>query len=54
MLKNIGLVVMGVILILSFSMRGFNRACPKEIKTPYMDNGCVVQSTPNGNVKTCG
>jgi hypothetical protein len=51
MIKNIGLVILGVVLVLSFTMRNANRECPK---TPYMDNGCVIQSTPTGNVRTCG
>lgn len=51
MIKNIGLAILGVALVLSFTMRSANRECPK---TPYMDNGCVIQSTPTGNVRTCG
>jgi hypothetical protein len=54
MIKNVALAILGVALVLSFGMRNINRNCPKEIKTPYMDNGCVIQSTPTGNVKTCG
>jgi hypothetical protein len=52
MIKNVALAILGVALVLSFGMRNPN--CLKEIKTPYMDNGCVVQSTPTGNVRTCG
>jgi hypothetical protein len=54
MIKNIGLAILGVALVLSFTMRSANRECPKEIKTPYMDNGCVIQNTPTGNIRTCG
>jgi hypothetical protein len=51
MYKNIGLGLLFVALVVSFGMRG-NKECPKQ--TPRMEGGCVIQSTPTGEIKTCG
>ena len=57
MYKNIGLAVLFIALVLSFGMRGYTE-CPKVTVEPYKQNqmidGCVMQKTASGWVKTCG
>ena len=56
MYKNIGLGILFVALILSFSMRSKN--CEKVTVEPYKQNqmvdGCVMQKSGDNWIKTCG
>jgi len=56
MLKNIGIGVLFIVLILSFGMRSKN--CEKVTVEPYKQNqmvdGCVMQKSGGVWLRTCG
>ena len=55
MIKNIGIAILFIALLLSFSMRG---NCQKVTVEPYtqnqMVNGCVMQKSGDNWIRTCG
>jgi hypothetical protein len=51
MIKNIGLAVLFVALILSYGFRGM-RECSKP--TPRWEGNCIIQGSQGREVKTCG
>lgn len=58
MYKNIGIAILFIALILSFSMRNIGRECPRVTVEPYKQNqmvgGCVMQKSGDNWIRTCG
>jgi hypothetical protein len=52
MFKNIVIAILLTIVAVYFWGDSPAQECPKP--TPRMEGGCVIQSTPNGEIKTCG